>query len=329
MLSASPLGIEALLRASGVSAELCALPAVPTMDWCDRAAEILCTCVPGSTAVVLVGGVDSAGVIGTREAIGVGSDAPLEVVADNAQLESLRSRAFRLGGLGAPPGGWGPPWPRVVSLDRIEPTWRQGGMGRLWLGGRHDVLVSLMPLGVEAGRMIAVVLAPPIGEGGASAELLLWAAMPRLVERAERALGVRPCPARQWISPREQEVLEHLVLGRSVKQIAGALSRSPHTVHDHIKSLHRKLGAKTRGELIARVMGLGSSPASGTVEPKPTRAEVQAGRAETMGGLGAAPAMELAVSGGAPATPGGAPGWVGKARRLETSAMERTIGGSH
>ena len=48
---------------------------------------------------------------------------------------------------------------------------------------------------------------------------------------------------------------EHLALGKSVKQIASDLARSPHTVHDHVKSLHRKLNASSRGELIARALG--------------------------------------------------------------------------
>ena len=59
-----------------------------------------------------------------------------------------------------------------------------------------------------------------------------------------------------WLTAREQEVLDHLALGRSVREIAAVLQRSPHTVHDHVKSLHRKLGANTRGGLIPRAIGL-------------------------------------------------------------------------
>lgn len=59
----------------------------------------------------------------------------------------------------------------------------------------------------------------------------------------------------QWLTPREQDVLELLVEGKSVREISDELSRSPHTVHDYVKSLHRKLGASSRGELVARVLG--------------------------------------------------------------------------
>jgi len=59
----------------------------------------------------------------------------------------------------------------------------------------------------------------------------------------------------KWLTQREQIVLEQLTLGLSVRQIADELGRSPHTVHDHVKSLHRKLNASSRGELVARALG--------------------------------------------------------------------------
>lgn len=59
------------------------------------------------------------------------------------------------------------------------------------------------------------------------------------------------------MTDREQDVLERLILGRSVREIAEELGRSPHTVHDHVKSLHRKLDASSRGELVARALGHG------------------------------------------------------------------------
>ena len=67
-------------------------------------------------------------------------------------------------------------------------------------------------------------------------------------------------------------VLEQLILGKSVREIAEMIQRSPHTVHDHVKNLHRKLGATSRGALIARALGrLGEvrRHAGSEVEPKP------------------------------------------------------------
>jgi len=58
-----------------------------------------------------------------------------------------------------------------------------------------------------------------------------------------------------WLTARETAVLEHVVNGHTANEIAVLLERSPHTVHDHLKSIHRKTGATTRGELIAAAIG--------------------------------------------------------------------------
>jgi len=81
------------------------------------------------------------------------------------------------------------------------------------------------------------------------------AAMPRLLARTLMAVGHEKGSSTRWLTTREQEVLEHLTLGMSVREIAETIERSPHTVHDHVKSLHRKLNASSRGELVARALG--------------------------------------------------------------------------
>ena len=55
------------------------------------------------------------------------------------------------------------------------------------------------------------------------------------------------------LSPRTREVLACLVRGDSEKEIAAALSLSMHTVHDHVKVIHRAFGVRSRGELLSRV----------------------------------------------------------------------------
>lgn len=54
------------------------------------------------------------------------------------------------------------------------------------------------------------------------------------------------------VSPRQREVLDHLLAGHSEKQIAEKLGLSPNTVHHHIKALHRHFGVSSRSELLAR-----------------------------------------------------------------------------
>jgi len=55
------------------------------------------------------------------------------------------------------------------------------------------------------------------------------------------------------LTPRQAQVLAKLLAGASEKELAFELNVSPHTVHEHIKALHRAYGARSRGELFARV----------------------------------------------------------------------------
>lgn len=54
------------------------------------------------------------------------------------------------------------------------------------------------------------------------------------------------------LTPREAEVLRHLADGRSNREIAHALSISPHTVKDHVDAILSKLGAASRTEAVVR-----------------------------------------------------------------------------
>ncbi len=55
------------------------------------------------------------------------------------------------------------------------------------------------------------------------------------------------------LTPRQQQVLAQLMAGASEKELAFTLNVSPHTVHEHIKAIHRAFGARSRGELLAHV----------------------------------------------------------------------------
>lgn len=55
------------------------------------------------------------------------------------------------------------------------------------------------------------------------------------------------------LSERECAVAMQCVQGRATKEIARALSVSPYTVQDHLKSIFAKTGVRSRGELVGRV----------------------------------------------------------------------------
>jgi LuxR family maltose regulon positive regulatory protein len=59
------------------------------------------------------------------------------------------------------------------------------------------------------------------------------------------------------LSPREQEVLELLAAGKSVKEIAAALTISVNTAKVHVKNIYRKLGSHSRKVVFDRAAALG------------------------------------------------------------------------
>lgn len=59
------------------------------------------------------------------------------------------------------------------------------------------------------------------------------------------------------LTPREQEVCLELMAGSAGADIARHLFISPHTVHDHLKSIFDKVGVNSRGELVARLTATG------------------------------------------------------------------------
>ena len=52
-------------------------------------------------------------------------------------------------------------------------------------------------------------------------------------------------------SSKEYERSAQLLAGASEKELAYELNVSPHTVHEHVKAIHRAFGARSRGELLA------------------------------------------------------------------------------
>lgn len=94
----------------------------------------------------------------------------------------------------------------------------------------------------------------PAGENVHAEAALCKTLFEALATRAARGLPSSTSAIR-WLTKREAEVMDQLVLGYSIREIADILSLSHHTVQDHVKHLHTKLEANNRGEVVARALG--------------------------------------------------------------------------
>ncbi len=114
----------------------------------------------------------------------------------------------------------------IIDLGTVQTAKRAG------YGGREDVRSSLERIAME---LQSISLSADIGS----------AVHPSLDHDDLAAL-----------SPREREVLAHIVAGERVPAIATQLQVSQHTVRSHLKSIFRKVGVKNQAELVARVRSL-------------------------------------------------------------------------
>lgn len=246
--------------ATRMTERLCALPAVANPDWCDRAARCLVPLVDRCIVAVVLGTLDPTGTITDREAVGASADGPADHGSEGHIPNLVRSRADRLPSLGFALSGESLERGFCGTADRftLPRDWRSGPLGRMWTDvATGELTIAGAPVGAKTpGRTIIVMIARADAAPAQGArEAVLNVVMPLLARRAVLAIGPEKTQSGDWLTSREQIVLERLTLGMSVSDIAAEMERSAHTVHDHVKSLHKKLRASSRGELIARALG--------------------------------------------------------------------------
>lgn len=234
--------------------QVAALPAVPTRDWCQRSAETLSNVVgpKGRRTVFAVGVGPVRENLESLDAVGVHSaDATIRT-----QVEQSLARSTPIG---RRPGGQTEL--SVVGTSDLarSDSWLRSPLMRVVAS--QGMIGLILGFGLIAsgdpGRLLWI-----FGAGEAATESLfageasfIMVVLLALLRRSRVALGVEPNDPIEWISDRERETLDHIVRGLSVREIAEQSGRSAHTVHDHVKSLHRKLRANSRGELVARALG--------------------------------------------------------------------------
>lgn len=129
-------------------------------------------------------------------------------------------------------------WERSISVnERFRPL------------GCDDFVMSMMPvesLGVISSMEVYRDRGVRFSERERLFVELLHEELAHDWNRVENEVGAR-------LTPRQRQVLAQLMAGSSEKELAYELNVSPHTVHEHIKAIHRAFGARSRGELFARV----------------------------------------------------------------------------
>lgn len=259
-MTQTDMTMNAYSRVASFVSSICELPAVATPDWCVRVAQAAAALTPGARAGAMVAMVEPDGRIGALETAGYAASPANAIGLHTADDGAVRARLERIGTVGFRPGDHAAQGFIVGRLNMLTPA--SPGRSTLPTDAMDTpasrVLVALAHIpGASPGCALVVFVALPEPAAPLADEIVLAleAGIPILARRAAMALGNQPCSNAPWLTAREHEVLEQLILGRSVKQIASVLGRSPHTVHDHVKSLHRKLNASTRGGLVARALG--------------------------------------------------------------------------
>lgn len=271
MIAKASIGSEHLDCAVEIAAGICTLPAVATQDWCVKAAEALRKVRPGCVVAVTLASTGQRGSVVQLEATGAAGTDPFGRALEGEIIHPEHSSSFdwwiddsialTAHSSMQTNGHANQPAAKVALLRELPcgERWPDTSCGRRWAKiGVNDMIVAVAPMpGSIPGRSFIVEVGvgqnhKPLTEAEAN---VIRAVIGHLVNRATLAFGSEVSTALTRLTQREQQVLEHLALGKSVKQIASDLARSPHTVHDHVKSLHRKLNASSRGELIARALG--------------------------------------------------------------------------
>jgi DNA-binding CsgD family transcriptional regulator len=150
--------------------------------------------------------------------------------------------------------------PGLLVLDENDVIASATATARQWLrmfDADEDLSLSLWNFAAAARRQGDPVLSRvPTRHGFAAlqAQQLVGARRGEVAITVQAATTGQLLPAvAAWyaLTPRERTVIEHVLEGRSGKQISRSLELSQHTVNDHLKAIYRKIRVNGRDELAA------------------------------------------------------------------------------
>lgn len=159
----------------------------------------------------------------------------------------------------------------MQGASGAAPAFRAAGDDAVWQGATVEATAPLAP-GVPSRSLLRRAATAMDRTHGAAREedgaeaLALWRGLVdgrwALVDRFEYD-GRRYLVARrnehEALSPRERQVVAHVVMGRGNKFVAHALGVSTSSVATHLAAAMRKLGVRSRAELVGMAGTLGAS----------------------------------------------------------------------
>ncbi len=235
------------------------LPAAPTFDWTSQAAKALAPLNQGTSTGVVVLQRDKNTNKYTVESSGVHISQAAQDSIESGQarclIERISSTPIDLTDENKDTG-------YIGSISRLFPQWVASKASLPWASPHPtQSLAAYAPMSNTTSKDPNTALAllvfashdqpsiPPIDSASLAAVLAV------IADKASTAIQPDRSGSVLWLTQREQAILDLLIDGNSVREIAESIARSPHTVHDHVKNLHRKLGASSRGQLITRALG--------------------------------------------------------------------------
>jgi len=181
-----------------------------------------------------------------------------------------------------------PPGVLILDEDMRATSWTSSA--REWIGvlpGRIHGSLGLLPSVVYA---VAGRASAPFGSAaarlgaraGARTDAGSWAVLEgerlHAAKRGHVAITIRSANPEEALellarihrlTARERELAHLVVGGLATARIAERLVISTHTVKDHLKAIFEKTGARSRGELVARIHGV--DPVDGRAVRAPAR----------------------------------------------------------
>ncbi len=241
------------------------LPAIPTQDWVNACAGAVAQVHHHAVAISIVATINTSSDSITVISSGVGFRTQEHQAEQNLQDRhdprsiALQDKTERISRLGCSLPEHALEDGLVASFAAIDPNWNTTPIGRA-ISGAHlsHPLLQLIPINQSKARLTLLnLIAFESGAGQHEAQIALHtlSSLHRILSTRARDALANVVDPRAWLTDREQSVLAELIEGHSVRAIAEKLGRSAHTVHDHVKNLHKKIGASSRGELIALALG--------------------------------------------------------------------------